>query len=469
MNDRNRQRSGAQWGGPREMGELETTMWRAGRHPENSAQGAVMEVLDGTPDWAAVRKLHVDGLARYPRFLQRVVEPALPVGPPTWVDDPDFDLDYHLRRITLSAPGSERQLLDVAEQLGSTAIDPKRPPWMATFIDGLEGGRSAYLLVVHHVLMDGHGSVQLLADLHGPPDGGPRPTAPEESTDSGTADPIRLAAEQTVAQLRDLPNLAGRLASGVVSALRAGPRDTLRYAASVGRVLAPPPAGESQILQGGSRTRWRYEVLDCPLPELKAAGKAAGGTVNDAYVAGIVGGLRIYHEKHDAAIGDITINMPVSLRRAGDHEGGNKFVTAFIKAPSSIVDPAERIASLRRKVTDISAEPALDFFGALLPIVNRAPSAVLTPLFNGLQDRTDLTISNVPGMTSEVKFAGAAVAGVYYFGPLPGCHITTVLFSYNGTCHIGINCDEEVFGRTDELVSCLRAGLDEVLQLPHRG
>lgn len=77
----------------------------------------------------------------------------------------------------------------------------------------------------------------------------------------------------------------------------------------------------------------------------------------------------------------------------------------------------------------------------------------------------DLTVRNVPGMTSAVTFAGSTVDGVYYSGPLPGCHITTILFSYNGRCHIGINCDEEVFGKYDELVTCLGEGLDEVLDL----
>ena len=155
------------WGTAREMGELEATMWRAGRHPQNSTQGAVMEVLDGTPDWADVYQLHLDGLDHYPRFRQRVVEPAIPVGPPVWVDDDNFHLDYHLRRIRLPDPGTTRQLLDAAQQFASIPLDPSRPPWVAMFIEGLTGGRSAYLLVVHHCLMDGHGSVQLLSDLHG--------------------------------------------------------------------------------------------------------------------------------------------------------------------------------------------------------------------------------------------------------------------------------------------------------------
>lgn len=90
---------------------------------------------------------------------------------------------------------------------------------------------------------------------------------------------------------------------------------------------------------------------------------------------------------------------------------------------------------------------------------------MLAPLFSNLQERTDLTISNVPGMRTAVKFGGCTVESIYYFAPLPGCHIATVLFSYNGQCGIGITCDEEVFGDSADLITCLRAGMDEVLAL----
>lgn len=448
------------WGVSSQMGELEATMWRAGSHPENSTQGAVIEVLDGVPDWETVRRLHIDGLELYPRFRQRVVEPAVPVGPPVWVDDQSFDLDRHLRRYRLPEPGTYRQLLDKAAELAMEELDSEKPPWSATFIDGVEGGRAAYVLVVHHCLMDGHASVQLLSELHGKPD----PAEPGRYA-SQPRSSLRVAAEQLFAKLLDAPSFAGGLVGGVLGALRSGPLNAARYTASVGRVLAPPASGSSELLAKGTRKHWRYDVLDVALADLKAAGRSVGATINDAYVSGIIAGLRIYHEKHGFDIGDITLNMPVSLRRAEDPQGGNRFVTAFIKAPSSIVEPATRMRRFRQIVGNVSAEPALDIFGLLLPVVNRAPTAVLRPLFNSMQDRTDLTISNVPGMTSQVRFGGVPVVGVYYFAPLPGCPISTVLFSYNGNCHIGVTYDEEVFGDNDELASCLRAGMDEVLDL----
>jgi diacylglycerol O-acyltransferase / wax synthase len=455
------------WGGGREMTELESTMWRANRHPENSTQGGVLEVLAGTPTWEDVHRWHAYGLSHYPRFKQRVVEPALPVGPPVWVDDPAFDLDHHLRRVQLPAPGTMDQLLDVAQAWALKPLDPHRPPWLGVFVEGLEGGRSAYFLVVHHCLMDGHGSVQLLADLHARPAAAAaeydaKPTVPK-SGDGGWS----VAAEQAVARARGVPGLVSKAVSTGASAVR-DPKSAVRFVGSVGRVLAPPPASGSPLLGGGTRTDWRYGVLSVDLAALKAAAKSVGGTINDAYVCAILGGLRRYHEAAGARVGDVVINMPVSVRQDGDHKGGNKFAPAFLSAPSSIVDPVERMRALRETVERVSGEPALDFFSLVLPIVNRAPAALLTPLFTGMQNRTDVTISNVPGLPDRSKFLGHLVEGIYYFGPLPGSPVMVVLHSHGGTAYVGVNCDGEVFDHR-RLIGFVEEGFGEILALAGPG
>src|SRR5581483_793676 len=109
--------------------------------------------------------LHEAGVARYPRFRERILEPSVPVGTPVWVADENFDLSYHLRRIRLPEPGSQRDLLDAAQALGVTPLARNRALWAGTFIEGLQGGRSAYFMAVHHCLMDGHASIQLMAQL----------------------------------------------------------------------------------------------------------------------------------------------------------------------------------------------------------------------------------------------------------------------------------------------------------------
>lgn len=452
------------WGGRQEMTELESTMWRANRHPENSTQGGVLEILGGVPDFEKLRRFHEYGLAEYPRFMQKVVEPVVPVGTPVWVDDPDFDLDHHLRRVQLPSPGTHDQLLEEATRWALKPLDPHRPPWLGVFIEGLEDGRSAYFLVAHHCLMDGHGSVQLLSDLHARPAAAARTFAVQKADRKSTPGPWGVAAGHVADRVRKAPSLAARTLSTAGRALKA-PDHAAQFAASAARVLAPPPTGTSELMRMGSRTRWAYGTLSCDLLELRAAAKAVGGTINDAYVCSILGGLRIYHEKSGLEVGDLVLNMPVSMRRGDDLRGGNRFAAAFLTAPASIVDPVERMKALREVVEQVSGEPALDFFSLVLPVLNRAPAAVLTPMFTTMQNRTDVTISNVPGTPEQASLLGAPVDGIYYFGPLPGSPVMVVLHSHGGKAFIGVNCDAEVFDRK-ALMVCLQQGLEEILALP---
>lgn len=450
----------AGWSRSREMTELESTMWRANKHPENSTQGGVLQILGSAPTYDEMLDWHRAGIARFPRFTEKVVEPAIPVGPPVWVPDAAFDLLSHVEHVTLDGSGSLREVLDIAREVALRPLDPNRPPWHGAYIDGLEGGRAAYFLVVSHCLMDGHGSVQLLEDLHT----NEAEAAHALSAGAKTPSATDVALGQALDRVRSTPKIVSQTAGVVAHAIKAGPRRNVEFLSSVKRVMAPPPPSTSPLMATGARTNWQYGVLDVPLADLRAAGKAVGGTLNDAYVASVLGGLRIYHERRALEIGDITINMPVSVRGANDAHGGNKFAAAFLTAPSSVADPRERILRVGARSRKASAEPALDFFSLVLPVLNRAPSAVLTPLFTTLQNRTDLTISNVPGSRLEGAIAGASVDEVYYFGPLPGSPVMCVLHSHLDKCYIAMNVDGDVFD-IDDVIACVRAGFDEVLAL----
>lgn len=452
----------AGWSRSREMTELESTMWRANKHPSNSTQGGVLQVLGSAPSFEEMRAWNEAGIARFPRFREKVVEPSVPLGPPIWVEDPAFDLDKHLRYLSLGGSATMRDLLDAVQKIALTPLDPGRPPWTGTYIDGLEGGRSAYFLVVSHCLMDGHGSVQLFADLHNNEAGG----AASQPAPHPVPSPNDVALGQALDRVRSAPKYVAKTANAVVGALKAGPKRNIAFASSVARVMSPPSPSTSPLLSTGDRTNWRFGVLDVSLADLKAAGKAVGGTLNDAYVAAVTGGLRLYHESRNLEIGDITINMPVSVRSSSDAQGGNKFAAAFVTAPSSIVDPAQRIRAVGEMSRRASSEPALDFFSLVLPVLNRAPSSVLTPLFTTLQNRTDLTISNVPGARTSGELAGATIDEVYYLAPLPGSPVMCVLHSHLDRCYIGLNVDGDVF-EIDDVVECVRKGFDEVLALGH--
>jgi diacylglycerol O-acyltransferase / wax synthase len=425
----------------------------------------VFELLDCAPEWDRFRSAHEWGSTLVPRLRQRVVEPLLPVGPPVWAADPHFDLDYHLRHIRLPAPGDLRQLLDLAQAMARTPMDRSRPLWVGTLVEGLLDDRAAYLLHIHHCLTDGAALVALLSSIHSnrrepsPDKPSRRPARTERPS------PWALTREGLVAGARGVPRLAcGALGAGrrAVSA----PGETVEYVASLRRVVAS--SSEVPLSPLGSRQKnrnWRFGVLECGLDELRAAAHAAGGSVNDAYAAALLGGIGRYHCAHGLTPTDIPMAMPVSIRGPEDEAGANRFTAAFLPGPAGIRDPAERIAVIHGAVLARRAEPALDFLGAAAPLLGYVPAPLLKTAVGAVIPRIELSASNVPGIRHPVYAAGARVDRMFLLGPLPNLAMLAVLFSHNGMCCIGISCDAAVFEHPGALDRCLREGLDEVLAL----
>jgi diacylglycerol O-acyltransferase len=453
------------WGRESRMNDLEALMWRGERHPEFSSCGVIVEQLDSVPDWARFRRAHERGVAAVPRLRSRVVEPAVPTGPPMWVDEHEIDLDYHVRRLRLPEPAGERELLDAAREFGLEPMDRSRPLWSGILVENLAGGRAAYLLKAHHCLMDGAAAIALFSAMHSDRAEPSLPADPLQLREvPEVVDPRTLALHDLAHQVRQAPVRTARALAAVASAVRA-PGRVVEFAGSVRRVLSPPAGATASPLTASQSGRdWQYGTLECSLADLKAAARAAHGSVNDAYIAALLGGLRRYHETMGIEIGDIPIAMPVSIRRPDEGPGGNRFAAALLAGPAGEVDPVERIASIRGAVLTARAEPAMDVLGVLAPVVSRAPAQLLDLALQGVP-RVDLSASNVPGLTTPAFAAGARVERMHVFGPLPSAAMLATLISYVGTCCIGINCDGAVFTDTELLWQCMQAGLDEVLAL----
>jgi diacylglycerol O-acyltransferase len=457
------------WGREGRMSELETLMWRSERHPQQSSTILSLMLLDQAPEWNRLVAAHQWAAELIPRTRQRVLEPALPVGPPAWVPDEHFDLDYHLRRARLPGDGSMASLLSFAASFAIAPLDRQRPLWEAMLLDGLDGGQAAYLLKMHHSLTDGLGGIQLMSLVQSRTrehtENKPRPEPGSEQ--AVESDPVQLAVDELGEQVRGVPSLANRLlraGRSLVADPGGATSEAVRYAASLRRVLPPAPAKPSPLLRGRSGRVWRFGVLECELDELKAAGKTAGGSVNDAFVAALLGGLRRYHDLHGKPIDELPMAMPVSLRRDDDPMGGNKFAGALFAAPVGLEDPAERIAAIRGAVLSLRTEPALDSFSVLAPVVNRLPSAVGAAAWR-LGASADLSASNVPGVPYQTYLAGAKVQRVFPFGPLPGVAVMAAMVSHVGTCCLGFNIDGSVVRDRDALMRCFADGLTEVLAL----
>ncbi|MHC1563608.1 wax ester/triacylglycerol synthase domain-containing protein [Actinomycetospora sp. C-140] len=455
----------AAWGGDSRMSDLEALMWRGERHPEFSSRGIIIEILDSVPDWARFRAGHERGVAAVPRLRSRVVEPAVPTGTPMWVEDPSFDLDNHVRRLSLHEPAGERELLALARTIAFEPMDLTRPLWSGTLVDNLSGGRAAYVLKAHHSLMDGAAMIALFSAMHSDhaePSGWPTVTAREPQ--SGPLGPQALALHDAIDGLRRAPARAAGLVMAVGRTVRA-PGAIVEFAGSMRRVLSPPAGTKPSPLTALQSSRdWRYGLLECSLADLKAAARVAEASVNDAYIAGLLGGLRRYHEALGIVLGDIPMAMPVSIRRPDDGPGNNHFSAALLPGPAGEADPVERMAAIRAAVLSVRVEPAIDVLGAIAPALRRVPGMLLG-LALGATPRVDLTASNVPGMTAPAYAAGARVDRMYVLGPLPNASLFATLVSYVGTCCIGLNADGAVFSDVELLWRCMRDGFDEVLAL----
>jgi diacylglycerol O-acyltransferase len=457
---------GPAWGSQREMNPLETLMWRADSNPRMRSTVCGLELLDRAPDWDRLVAAHEWASRLVPRFRQRVVEPPLGLGTPTWVVDGEFDLGYHLRRMKVPAPGAWSELLESAQQIGMTPFDKARSPWEAVLFEGLADGRAAYLLKLHHSTSDGMGGIQLLSMLHSRTrEHNPnKPQRPEPAAEAPSA--IGLLVGQAVRDARALPGLARGAAAilGRLARPQQATRDAVEYAASLRRVLADPDAPGSPLLAGRSRS-WRYLALDVEFADLRAASKAAGATLNDAYLAALLGALRLYHEQLGVPVDAVPIAIPISVRREGHGAGGNQFTGARFAGPVAIADPVERMHAIGELVKKARAEPAINGVGLIAPALARLPRAAVSDFVGSLTATNDLQASNVPGIREEVYLAGAKIERMYGFGPLPGCACMITLVTHGSTCCVGVNVDPAAVTDVDRFAGCLRAGFEEVLAL----
>ncbi len=463
--DRERWAAAASWSHRPSLDPLETTLWRSERPPALSATNCVVILLDKEPGWARFRAAHEWGTQLVRRLRQRVLEPAVPTTCPIWVDDDRFDLDHHLTRRPVGGAGELADVLHEAQEIALTVFDRTRPLWEGTLLTGLSGGGAAYVLKIHHVLADTPGTVQLVSMLASRTR---RHTAdkPVASADSPAPapDPMLLAAQGAAGEIAAAPGRALTAAGKGLAALRdpLGAVSTgLRYAASVRRLAASAPAPASPLFTERDGSSWHYLTFTAPLEEMAAAGRRVGGSLQDAFVAALLGGLRRHHDAHGTTVGDLPVSIRVSLDRGDDPTSGNRFAGAIIAGPAGIVDPTERIAAVRGEALSLHTESALDALRAAAPLTSRLPSGLVAAL-HGVGAVADASVAVNSGPARTAYMAGARVEAMYAFGPLPGVALSASLLSYADTACIGVNADGCAVSDLSVLQRCLQEGLDEV-------
>ena len=423
-------------------------------------------VLDRSPDWDVL----VDRFERVarlmPMFRQRIM-PSLPPAPPRWVYDPDFDLRYHLRRLTAPDPGTLSVVLEMGRRAELDEFDHARPMWSVTLVEGLADGGAALVVKLHHSLADGIGALQisqLVFDLtREPADLGPLPPVPE-TEEPGLFDAVLHTVGYEAAVLGRAVRGAAVAAPGVVRDSVLHPREAVRSVvettASVYRTVRPINETSSPIMQE-RRTLRELGVHEVPLAALKEAGYRGGGTLNDAFLAGVTGGMRIYHERHGRSVDELKVIMPVSIRQAGDEVGGNRITLMRFALPVKIADPVARIAETHTRASAVRHERSLPYTQTIAGGLNLLPRWYIGAILR----HVDFLASNVPGPPVQVYVGGAAVLMQYGFGPTIGASVNITLMTYRGTCAIGINADGGAIADFDVFRECLVAGFEEVLAL----
>ena len=423
-------------------------------------------MLDRSPDWDVL----VDRLERVarlmPMFRQTVVA-TIPPAPPRWVYDPDFDLRYHLRRVIAPRPGTFETVLEMARRAEMSEFDHARPMWTATLVEGLDDGAAALVVMMHHSLADGIGGMQIASLVFDfqpePADLGALPLVPDAPA-PGRFDAVRHAAGYDAALVRRLARTAtvggAKLVFDGVRAPRATLRSVWETSASVYRTVRPINETASPIMQDRRLIR-ELAVHDIPLSALKKSGRRADGTLNDAFLAGVTAGLRLYHEQHGALVDELMLTMPISIRAPGDAEGGNRITLMRIPLPVGLVDPAERIREIHDRANAARLEPSLKLTQDIAGGLNLLPRWYIGAILR----HVDFLASNVPGMPVPVWVGGAAVTMQYAFGPTIGAGVNVTLISYQDTCALGINADSGAIPDLPVFLECLVAGFDEVLAL----
>jgi len=430
---------------------------------------ASVTIFDGpTPAYDDMQEHIESRLHLVPRFRQRLAEVPLEQGRPVWIDDPHFNLRYHLRHAGLPAPGSEEQLKNLAGRLFAQSLDRTKPLWEICLVTNLYGERFALIAKSHHALVDGISAVDITTVLFDTAPDAPPVTPPSRAW---AARPLPSKTQLLADALIDRTTHPGELAR-TARALVRGPRHALRDARdrlqSMGALafvgLNPAPATPLNVKPGPHR---RYTWVDGDLAELQAIKTTLGGTVNDAVLAVVAGALGRFLRGRGIDTGDLALRalVPVSVRADGDRGAlGNEVAPVWATLPVGIEDAVAQHSVIREE-TARTWENGSQAVGArtLTELADFAPPTIMSQAAR-LQQRQrafNLVVTNVPGPQVPLYLLGRRLRALYPVFPLTSNHALGVaVMSYDGRLGFGLLGDYDALPDLDALAAQLRDAID---------
>jgi diacylglycerol O-acyltransferase / wax synthase len=430
---------------------------------------AGLSIMD--PRTTADERLAFEDLARVvtsrqhlvPRFRQKVVFVPGRLARPVWVDDADFDIDFHMRRAALPKPGGRRELADFVQRVHSRPLDRSKPLWELYFIEGLEDGLVAILTKVHHAMIDGISGVDIATVMF---DFQPEPTILQP-------DPWKPEPEPSLVELvRDavreqLLHPVAALVEGAQSAIVAPARALQGVSAVLGGVrdlvgLGVPPRGPFDVRVGPNR---RFAMAEAPVQRFKDIKNAVGGTVNDVVLGVVAGALQKAMKARREPTRGRTLRamVPVSVRSDDERLAlGNRVTLVFVDLPVGPMDPVRRLHRITEATKDLKGSMMALGADAIMNLGTFAP-----PTLHALAARLvsrgrwfNLVVSNVPGPQVPMYIVGAKLLATYPVLPLAeNVGLSLAVTSLAGTMAFGLTGDWD--GLPD--IDFMAAGLEEAL------
>ncbi len=446
------------------MSEHEALMWNVEKDPWLNPSGAALVLLDKPIDMKAFRRVMRNAVANIPRFRQRVVPGFGRISTPAWAPDPEFDLDFHLRHMTLADGGSERDLLDAAARLYLEPLDRTRPLWRFVAIDGLESGGGALWMLTHHAVADGIGQIRL-SELY-QARSADEPLPPEIDLEQLIADEVAayeqkesggdLATDLRTTVTRSTSHLVRRqlgLSRRLAGELAMWPADPTRAADRLDDLAATARSSVGQLVNTGGeatsgsplwkqRSRHRHlEHVRVPLDQLKAAAKRHDATINDAFLAAMTEAVVRYHREHDVTLESINTSFVLSTRK-GSSAGGNSFVPVPVRVSGAELSMADRLGDVQAKIAHAKDDATKGGGMTVLSgVVNLLPTSVITRAARAQASKLDIATSNLRSAPFAVYVVGSRVMGTIAMGPLAGTPCNATAMSSENNFDIGLFID----------------------------
>jgi diacylglycerol O-acyltransferase len=437
--------------------------------PNNPMHIGGVSIFEGpAPPFARLEEMVLSKLDAVPRYRQKVRFVPLALGRPVWVDDPHFNLGYHLRQSALPAPGTEEVLRRTAARIFAQHLDRGKPLWEIWMLEGVSENRWALISKVHHSMVDGVSATDLMTVMFDdsppqPPGQHWQPT-PEPTSAELVLRTLTRQAGNPTEQLRALRAAVRRPLMSLAQAWA-----LVRGVTSAFGLLRPLGASSLTGSIGPHRT---WSTAYVPLSDVKAIRSSLGGTVNDVVLTIVAGGLRELLQSRGENVGGlgVPVLVPVSVRQPGDRGVYNNQVSAMLPTlPVGTEDPVERLQAVRTQM-DRLKQSGQAVAGEVLTSLSGFAPPLLLALGGRLAARSpnlgvQTGVTNVPGPQQPLQTLGRRLLESFPFVPLVGnVRISIAIFSYNGGLYFGVTGDYDSSSDIDVLTARVEDEVRELLR-----